>query len=385
MDLSLSETEEQMVASVRSFVNSEVIPAMREEPIDSDIGLNRSWLQTMAQAGWLGLGISSDYGGAGASVFETALAFEQLGRGPVPIFPLTSLASAHLLEAVATAPVKQDLLPAVSAGTAVCTVGGLDGLWSTTWGQSRLSCRRAAASYILDGLLTAVPFAGSATDLLVVVPDADGYVVALVDGGHDGVECRLLSGFLGWHYEVSFSAVEVDALRCFVVPDPGVLTDALRIPMLMAAAYAAGGCEQLVKMSRDYCNERIQFGQPIGRFQRVQDHMVRALNAYDSARWTMYKAAWDLDVGNGDGPASVHLAKSVAAESYMEAADAAHEVHAGIGSDPKFGLAIYTRVSRTLYHFLGAPGWHRGQLIAALRSPAEQGGSPRPVRAPNAP
>jgi alkylation response protein AidB-like acyl-CoA dehydrogenase len=77
-----------------------------------------------------------------------------------------------------------------------------------------------------------------------------------------------------------------------------------------------------------------------------------------------------MDEGNSDATVSVHLAKSVSAESYIEAANATHEVHAGIGSDPQFGLAIFTRVSRTLYHFLGAPSWHKRQLIDALEEDA---------------
>jgi alkylation response protein AidB-like acyl-CoA dehydrogenase len=118
-------------------------------------------------------------------------------------------------------------------------------------------------------------------------------------------------------------------------------------------------------MSVAHSNTRIQFGTPIGRFQRVQDHIIRLLNAMDAARWATYEAAWAIDSGR-NGVARSYLAGSTASDGYIEAANAAHEVHAAIGSDPQFGLTLYTRISRTLYELLGPPGWQRRRMADAL-------------------
>ena len=50
-------------------------------------------------------------------------------------------------------------------------------------------------------------------------------------------------------------------------------------------------------MTLDYSNTRVQFGLPIGRFQRVQDHVIHIVNQLDAARWTTYEALWKLDAG----------------------------------------------------------------------------------------
>jgi alkylation response protein AidB-like acyl-CoA dehydrogenase len=42
-------------------------------------------------------------------------------------------------------------------------------------------------------------------------------------------------------------------------------------------------------MAIEYSRTRIQFGQPIGRFQRVQDMIIEMVNHADAARWTTYK------------------------------------------------------------------------------------------------
>jgi alkylation response protein AidB-like acyl-CoA dehydrogenase len=60
------------------------------------------------------------------------------------------------------------------------------------------------------------------------------------------------------------------------------------------------------------------------------------------------------------------VAKAVSSESYMGACDFAHEVHAGIGVMREYGLTLHTKMSRSLYHCLGAPGLHRKRLESAL-------------------
>ena len=89
------------------------------------------------------------------------------------------------------------------------------------------------------------------------------------------------------------------------------------------------------------------------------------VNYLDSARWTTYEALAKLD-GGADARASCHVAKSVASESYMRACDYAHEVHAGIGVSREYGLTLHTKMSRSLYHCLGAPKAHRKKLESVL-------------------
>ena len=63
---------------------------------------------------------------------------------------------------------------------------------------------------------------------------------------------------------------------------------------------------------------------------------------------------------------SIHLAKAVGSDAYYQACIFAHEVHAGVGSMTEYGLTLHTTASRTLYHFLGDPQYHRRRLADAL-------------------
>jgi alkylation response protein AidB-like acyl-CoA dehydrogenase len=97
----------------------------------------------------------------------------------------------------------------------------------------------------------------------------------------------------------------------------------------------------------------------------VQDHIIRLVNHVDAARWTTAEALWKLDSGRAAADA-VHLAKAVSSEGYLEACNAAHEVHAGQGSLTEYGLAAHTQMSRTLFAYLGDPRWHKRRMAEAL-------------------
>ena len=60
------------------------------------------------------------------------------------------------------------------------------------------------------------------------------------------------------------------------------------------------------------------------------------------------------------------LAKAVSSEGFFQACNYAHEVHAGVGSMIEYGLTLYTKLSRTLYHYLGDPKYHKKKLADAL-------------------
>ena len=122
----------------------------------------------------------------------------------------------------------------------------------------------------------------------------------------------------------------------------------------------------MFEMSVAYSQTRVQFGVPIGRFQRVQDHIIDIVDRLDAARWTTYEALWKLDSARpADG--ATHLAKVVASEGYYQACNHAHEVHAGVGVMTEYGLTLHTKMSRTLYPFLGDPGHHKRRLAEALQ------------------
>ena len=68
-------------------------------------------------------------------------------------------------------------------------------------------------------------------------------------------------------------------------------------------------------MTCEYTRTRVVFGQPIGRFQRVQDHCVDISINLDMARWATYETIWRIECGM-PARGAVHEAKAVASDGY---------------------------------------------------------------------
>jgi alkylation response protein AidB-like acyl-CoA dehydrogenase len=187
----------------------------------------------------------------------------------------------------------------------------------------------------------------------------------LVDARGAGVRARRLPGFLSWQCEVTFEGAEAELLGRGEHHGWAQLERALLKALPVLCSYMVGGCQAVFELSVAHSQERVQFGVPIGKFQRVQDHIIRLVNHLDAARWTTAEALWKLDGGHPAG-ASVHMAKAVSSEAYLEACNAAHEVHAGQGSLVEYGLVAHTQMSRTLFAYLGDPRWHKRRMADAL-------------------
>ena len=370
MDLSLDDTQSLIQESARDFVrnacNRDLLLKLDRTPAET---MSALWPK-IAELGWAGMAIPEQYGGTGNSMTDVAVLFEELGTGPVPgpLFSSAVLGAQILLES-ATGAQKQAWLPGIASGERVVALALTEAQYGWAPEQVRMSARQEGSGLIVSGTKVMVHDALHATELLVPVRIDGGSAHSLlrVDARSKGVSIRALAGFLTSVCEVVLDDVRV--ARDDIVGEPGQAWASMQRAVLRAlpvlCAYKVGGCRAVFDMSVEYSRERSQFGQAIGRFQRVQDHVIQIVNYLDAARWTTYEALYKLD-GGLDAAGSIHVAKSVASESYMRACDFAHEVHAGIGVVREYGLTLHTKMSRTLYHCLGAPKAHRRALEKVL-------------------
>lgn len=135
-------------------------------------------------------------------------------------------------------------------------------------------------------------------------------------------------------------SVSVDSLAVEPLDlDAAISVRALRRRALVAAvAQAAGGIEALSTLSATYANARTQFGQPIARFQAVQQHLVtieqQAVLMSMAARQAACAMHEQPDADDYTGIA----AAVVAASAIPVAVRAAHQVHGAIGLTREYPL-----------------------------------------------
>jgi len=369
LDLGLSENEEMLKKTALEFMGrdagKEVVQAVQE----TDTGCTDELWRTMAGMGWPGIVIGEEYGGTGNSLTSAGVLFEVLGNGPLPgpLFSSSILGSLAVLE-VGTEEQKRRLLPAVARGEEVLTLALTEPEYSWRPEAVQTAATSRDGDYVLNGVKLYTMDAQAANHIIVAARTGEGIGLFLVDGGSEGVSVARLPGYLaGQAFEVRLDSVKVPAAerlgeRKDATP---ALERAIARSIPVLCAYKVGGCQAVFDMTVEYSRTRVQFGQAIGRFQRVQDMIIEMVDKLDAARWTTYECLWKLDTGRPAAD-SVHMAKTVASEAYWEVCTLAHRVFSGVSYSAEHPVSFHTRASRALYHYLGDPAHHRRELARLL-------------------
>ena len=369
MDLRLNERQKMFKKAAADFVKAEAPSHVLTRWFRNKETFLPDLYRKGADLGWLGMVIPEQYGGASASFTDFAVVFEELGRGPLPgpFFSSGVLSALIVLEGASEAQ-KKSLLPAICSGQSIVIAAITDkGVhWGVESVETRLS--RTAAGLVLEGAKKFVFDAESATSFLCAAQTENGKIaLILVDRKSPGISVTPQVGFMASVAEVRFDKVQVPASNMLGEADAGwqILDRALEKAIPILCAYQVGACQEIFDFTAEYTRTRVVFGQPIGRFQRVQDHCVDLSVHLDAARWVTYETLWKLDSGL-PAVASAHESKAVASEAYYQVCNFAHMVFAGPGTDYQHLLMAHSVMAHTLYQYLGTPAHHKRKMMDAL-------------------
>lgn len=374
MDLSLTEQQEMIRAAADAFVRHEAPSHQITDWARQTVAFVPDLWNKAAGMGWLGMVTPPQYGGGGFSFTDAAVVFEQMGKGPLPgpFFNSGVLAPLMVMEAGNDGQKKQ-YLPALAQGTRIATLALSEPVHRYGPQYVKMAAERKNGDYVLNGTKLFVPDAEAADYLITAVRTSNGgdasqgITLLIVDKTTPGISVRRIDGFMASACEVEFQGVRVPGSQVLgsVGDGWGVIerTGIKAIPVM--CAYQVGGCQDVFDFTAEYTRTRVVFSQPIGRFQRVQDHVIELSLHMDGARWTTNQALWAIDNNRPEAKGHVHLAKAVASEGYCRACDFSLEVHAGVGTDKAHPLYPHLIQSRTLYPYLGEPRYHKRKMADA--------------------
>jgi alkylation response protein AidB-like acyl-CoA dehydrogenase len=365
MDLKLNDDQSMMKKVAAVFLKTEAPPYVITEWFQKKIAFLPELYKKTAEVGWLGMMLPEKYGGAGASCADCAVVFEEFGRGPLPGPCFSSgVLAAEIILAGGSPARKTTLLPEICSGRAIVIPAISDDpiQWGPRSVQTRLS--KTTAGFTLTGTKRFVHDADAATSFICAArAESGGVVLALVDRNAPGVSVKPILGFMIGAAEVRFDNVAVTADD--FIGDWAVVERALTKALPILCAFKVGACQEIFEMTNEYTRTRVVFGQPIGRFQRVQDHCVDISIHLDGARWITYETIWKIDSGI-EAAANVHQAKAVASEAYYQSCNFSHMVFAGPGTDYKHPLMAHSVMAHSLYQYLGTPLYHKRAMVDAL-------------------
>jgi alkylation response protein AidB-like acyl-CoA dehydrogenase len=311
----------------------------------------------MADLGWVGLTLPEEFGGSGADLLDLYVIYQELGRALVPSPHLPSaVISAHVLLAGGSGDASA-LLPAIAEGRAIVVPAWIEPRSGNDSIGTDTTADVEGESIKINGTKLLVPFANSATHLLVSAtePGQTSASLFVVPRDRPGISLTSMPNIAGYPlFAIELGDVEVrPAERVGATGAADVLLGpALDRAAVLRAAEVVGAGEAALEMSVDYANQRKQFGRPIGAYQAVQymcSTMAICTNLTDLfAR----RAAWHLDHGGGDG-SEVAMARAYAAESAARIFREAHELHAGVAFMYEHDLQLFTRRAKHWEHDLG--------------------------------
>ncbi|MGW1296254.1 acyl-CoA dehydrogenase family protein [Streptomyces sp. NPDC002533] len=348
MDAALTAEQHEIRRTLRDLLARHGGPGAIPAAVSTAEGYDPAlWRRLAGDLGLPGLALAEEYGGAGCTATELALACEETGRAllPSPLLATAALA-APLIAALGTQDQRAALLPRIADGTltaALAVPGGslatalgltgdnLDGAWAGGGRAGGIQAQGEGgggrrlygeADRVLDGhsagLLLVAAHAGgyprSRTQLFLVPGDAAGLVRTRLTALD---ETRPLA-------RLELRDTPAEPLGADDTADAAAaLAAAGRTAAAILAAEAVGTAASALERTVEYVKTREQFGRAIGSFQAVKHRLADLYVRVEAARSAAYHAARDPEAGP--------LALAQALEAARITTGEAVQLHGGIG------------------------------------------------------
>ncbi len=377
MNLSLSDEQVFLREAARGALSRfKTFEAVREALDGKSDALPDLW-PTAKEAGWPGLLIDEQHGGAGLDAFDAMLVLGECGRVIAPIgllghLPASSIlndspAGASLLDDLATGERRAAYLP-------VSPPDDLSGTWTV---DPRSGLQRPAAPTAssngdgarVSGTLSFVPDAPGA-DVLVGVALLDGKPVGVaIEGDASGVSVESTT-----RYDASRSLghVTLENAPALVLDAPAEsLASAWYLAQSLIAAESLGSVETALDVSVEYAKERHTFGRAIGSYQAVKHSLTEVLRQLDNGRSLLYYAGWARDGAPGEFPLAASAARSVAGRALDTASRTMISVHGGTGATWEHDAPLYFRRAQLSRRLLGGTNGATDRVAGELLAQAD--------------
>ncbi len=365
MNLALSDEQELLrEAAQNALSRTKTIEAAREA-LEDPSALPDLW-PTAREAGWTGLVVAEERGGAGLGPFEAMLVAQECGRvlAGVPILGhvlatyVLDRAGYEGIEALATGERR-------AAFVAARPPDENEERWTVEpeSGLARADAPQVDGSGALSGGAWWVPDAPGA-DILVVCALRDGAPVAVVVEGAKVTEVRRYDATRSLGH-VALDGTTGTVLDC----DSDVLRNAWYLAQALLAAEAVGTVATCLDMAVQYAKERFTFGRAIGSYQAVKHSLTEILRRLENARSLLLYAGWAAQDKPDEFPVAASAARAAAGAALEHAARTNISVHGGIGATWEHDAPLFFRRAELTARLLG--GTHdaydrvAGELMAA--------------------
>ena len=345
MDFDLTDEQLMLREAARRFAREHNAFEERRRVLASVDGFSRSAWSAYADMGWLALGLPEDVGGLNCSFVETTLLVEEFGR-VLALEPYVSSAilCARIVDRSGSERHRAMLLPALAEGKVLLALAHNEGSSREEYARIGTSAVAVGNNFVIDGRKMLV-FDAPAADYFIVSArigaDFSLFLVPRSSGGLRVDGYRLIDGTSA--ADLTLQGVQVPAGGLLAEPARAheVLDEALDRAVLAQIAEALGAMETVLEITTNYLKQRIQFGQPIGKFQALQHRMSEMFVEVQETRSMLFRGLAYLEESPAARASAISAAKIVATNAARFVGTQGIQLHGGIGMTEEYAVGHF--------------------------------------------
>jgi len=360
MDFKLPKDLEMLKKAVREFAAKKIAPHADQWDQEHYFPYNEA-IKPMGQLGFFGTVIPEAYGGEDMGWLAAIIVSEEIARASSSLrvqVNMQTLGTAFTIYKYGRESIRQKYIPKLVTADLL----GSFAITEPDAGSDVMAMSSTAEDqgdyWLLNGSKTWISNADVA-DVIIYYAYTDpdkgskglsAFVVELKN--FNGIKTSRLEK-MGSHSsptgEIFLNATKVPKENILGSAGDGarILFESLNQTRLSAAAGAVGVARACYETALKYCNQRKQFGKPIGEFQMNQDLIAQMSTDIEAARLLVYKAAWEKDQGNLNNGLLVAQAKYFAGETVTKCANYAMRILGAYGYSTEYPLARFYRDTPT--------------------------------------
>jgi glutaryl-CoA dehydrogenase (non-decarboxylating) len=360
MDFALSKQMEMLRKAVREFATKKIVPFADEWDANHYFPYKEA-VKPMGELGFFGTVIPEAYGGEDMGWLAAMIVTEEIAKASSSLrvqVNMLCLGSAFTLYKYGSDALKQKYISKLVTADYI----GAFAITEPDAGSDVMAMSSTAQDggdhWLLNGSKTWISNADVA-DVVIYYAYTDkekgskGLSAFVIEPKRfNGIKTSVLEK-MGSHSsptgEIFLNNTKVPKENIIGKPGDGakILFESLNQTRLSAAAGAVGVAQACLDLSLKYCNERKQFGKPIGEFQMNQDMIAQMSAEIEAARLLVYKAAWVKDQGNLNNGLDVAQAKYFAGEVVTKCANYAMRILGAYGYSTEYSVARFYRDTPT--------------------------------------
>jgi alkylation response protein AidB-like acyl-CoA dehydrogenase len=354
----LDEEQESFRLAVRAFAERELAP--RVEELERTERFPMDLFRELGRLGYLGVGIPEAWGGSGGDMVMRCLLIEEIARincgVAAALLAHVGLATIPLLK-FGTDEQKRTYLGPALRGEKLGSFGLSEPNSGSDAASIRTTAERQGDHYVINGSKMFITNGNIADYCLVAAYTdrarrGDGISMFIVDTDTPGFSVSRKLKKLGHHTSetaaLAFEDMRVPATALLGGVEGGFtqVTGTLEGGRITHAARSVGVSQAALEAALPYARERVQFGQPIARFQAIRFKLARMAMEVETARVAVWRAAWLFDRGPCMREAA--MAKLFASEVAQRVTWEALQIFGGYGYITEFPVERFWRDARLM-------------------------------------